>query len=182
MLTGVRALLIRVCLHRRASPLVEAAKNSTRDGVRALSRKGRRQRRCRTGPRRCTGRAIATIVESADALLRGRRQRERRQRSGRDAALDRQLNGSAAMVRRLLQAGANPNGAPAWRDAADGRLAFGKPEVVEQLLAKGRQRQRTRARGQTALMWAVAQNHPTSSRCCSRTAPTCTPDRTSGAR
>src|SRR6185503_12422362 len=36
----------------------------------------------------------------------------------------------------------------------------GSTEVVEQLLAKGANVNARAARGQTALMWAVAQNHP----------------------
>src|SRR6266581_9256796 len=65
------------------------------------------------------------------------------------------------MVRRLLEAGANPNAAllagetPVMVAARSGYAA-----VVEQLIAKGANVNARGARGQTALMWAVAQRHP----------------------
>ena len=64
-------------------------------------------------------------------------------------------NGSAAMVRKLLEAGANRTRRSGQRDTADGcpvRLAG----IVEQLLARDANVARG-ATGQTALMWAVAQ-------------------------
>jgi ankyrin repeat protein len=69
-------------------------------------------------------------------------------------------NGSEAMVRRLLAAGANPNakllvGETPLMNAA----RVGNSGVVEQLLAKGADPNARAARGQTALMWAVAQEH-----------------------
>ena len=71
------------------------------------------------------------------------------------------LNGSAAMVRRLLEAGANPNAALlAGETPLMVASRSGNPAVVEQLLAKGANVNARGARGQTALMWAVAQKHP----------------------
>ena len=44
---------------------------------------------------------------------------------------------------------------PSWS-----RSRSGNPDIVEQLLAKGANVNARAARGQTALMWAVAQKHP----------------------
>ena len=65
------------------------------------------------------------------------------------------------MVRRLLEAGANPNLA-----LLSGETPLmvasrsGYPDVVELLLAKGANTNAHGTRGQTALMWAVSQQHP----------------------
>ncbi len=64
------------------------------------------------------------------------------------------------MVRRLLQAGANPNLALlSGETPVMVASRAGNPDVVEQLLAKGANVNARAARGQTALMWAVAQKH-----------------------
>jgi ankyrin repeat protein len=71
------------------------------------------------------------------------------------------LNGSDAMVARLLKAGANPNIAlvsgetPLMVASRSGSAA-----IVEQLLVKGARVNAKATRGQTALMWAAAQKHP----------------------
>ena len=70
-------------------------------------------------------------------------------------------NGSAAMVKALLQAGANPNLALLLGETPLMVAArSGNADVVEQLIAKGAEVNARAARGQTALMWAVAQQHP----------------------
>ena len=72
------------------------------------------------------------------------------------------MNGSAAMVARLLAAGADANAAlmmgetPLMAAARGGHL-----EAVERLLARGADvNAAEQERQQTALMWAVAQQHP----------------------
>ena len=71
-------------------------------------------------------------------------------------------NGSAAMVKRLLEAGANPNLAllagetPLMVAARSADI----PKSSKQLLAKGGNPNAHGTRGQTALMWAVSQQHP----------------------
>src|SRR4029434_309752 len=71
------------------------------------------------------------------------------------------LNRSAAMVRRLLQAGANPNAALLLGETPLMVAArSGNAEVVQQLLTRGANVNARAARGQTALMWAAAQKHP----------------------
>ena len=68
------------------------------------------------------------------------------------------LNGSPAMVERLLKAGANPNAgreSPVLAAARSGNV-----EVMKLLLAHGGDANaKEPARGQTALMWAVAEKH-----------------------
>ena len=64
------------------------------------------------------------------------------------------------MVRRLLQAGANPNAALLLGETPVMVASrSGNPDVVEQLLREGAKVNARAARGQTALMWAVAQKH-----------------------
>ncbi|HWF11853.1 MAG TPA: ankyrin repeat domain-containing protein, partial [Bryobacteraceae bacterium] len=70
-------------------------------------------------------------------------------------------NGSSAMVKRLLEAGANPNLALLSGETSLMVAArSGYPDVVEQLLNKGANPNAHGTRGQTALMWAVSQKHP----------------------
>src|SRR5262245_43251691 len=65
------------------------------------------------------------------------------------------------MVRRLLQAGADPNLAlTAGETALMAASRSGNAEAVELLAAKGARVNTSATRGQTALMWAVAQQHP----------------------
>ena len=65
------------------------------------------------------------------------------------------------MVKRLLDAGANPNLALlAGETPVMVAARAGHPQVVELLLTKGANPNAHGARGQTALMWAVSQHHP----------------------
>ena len=67
-------------------------------------------------------------------------------------------NGSAGMVERLLKAGANPNEGRELPVMAAARS--GNVEVMKLLLARGGDpNAKEPARGQTALMWAVAERH-----------------------
>jgi ankyrin repeat protein len=65
------------------------------------------------------------------------------------------------MVRRLLQAGANPNAALLLGETPLMVASrSGNADVAGQLLMRGANVNARAARGQTALMWAVAQKHP----------------------
>ena len=70
-------------------------------------------------------------------------------------------NGSAAMVERLLARGADPNRAlPTGVTPLMSCARTGSVDAVEGLLAHGaRVNERETVRGQTALMWAVAERH-----------------------
>jgi ankyrin repeat protein len=71
------------------------------------------------------------------------------------------MNGSAAMVRTLLQAGADPNLALLLGETPlMAASRSGNPDVAAQLLDKGAKPNTRGARGQTALMWAVSEQHP----------------------
>ena len=70
-------------------------------------------------------------------------------------------NGSAAVLEALLKAGANPNDASAEGETVLMAAArSGSPAAVRALLNAGAQVNATEAwRGETALMWAAAENH-----------------------
>ena len=69
------------------------------------------------------------------------------------------INQSAAMVEKLLKSGADPNGAPTPVIMTAART--GNVETVKSLLAHGADvNAKESPRGQTALMWAVAEKHP----------------------
>lgn len=71
-------------------------------------------------------------------------------------------NGSAQMTRILLEVGADPNAALLSGETLVMTAAHsGSAAVIEQLLAAGADvNTAEQGRGQTALMWAVAQRHP----------------------
>ena len=71
------------------------------------------------------------------------------------------LNGSAAMVERLLAHGANANRAlPTGVTPLMTCARTGNPDAVRRLLARGADvHAKESVRGQTALMWAVAERH-----------------------
>ena len=72
------------------------------------------------------------------------------------------LNGNAAMLRRLLDAGADPDTAtPGGETALMTAARTGNVDAVTLLLdRKANVNAKDTARAQTALMWAVTENHP----------------------
>ena len=70
-------------------------------------------------------------------------------------------NGGSEMVKRLLQAGADPTVAPAGEPVLMTAARAGNADAVSALIAGGAKVDATdSARGQTALMWAIAHSHP----------------------
>ena len=70
-------------------------------------------------------------------------------------------NQNAAMVEKLLKAGADPNGVPTGTPALMVAARTGNVDTVKSLLAHGADANaKENSRGQTALMWAVAEKHP----------------------
>lgn len=70
-------------------------------------------------------------------------------------------NQSATMVEKLLKAGADPNGVPSGTPVLMMAARTGNVDIVKSLLAHGADANaKESARGQTALMWAVAEKHP----------------------
>ena len=70
------------------------------------------------------------------------------------------VNGNAAVIDRLLKAGADPNAALAEGETALMTAArTGKLAAVKAAAGPWRGRQRGHAQGQTALMWAAAENN-----------------------
>ena len=72
------------------------------------------------------------------------------------------LNGSAAMIARLLDAGLDPNAAlsPDGDTALMMAARTGRPDAIRALLARGAEVNRAETwGGTTALMWAVAEHH-----------------------
>ncbi len=165
--------------------LVDAAKNGDRDALRALLQKGASVNAAEPdGTTALHWASYRDDVEAAGLLIRAGAKVNAANDLGATPLWTASLNGSEAMVRQLLAAGANPErGAPRRRNAADGRLALRQARRRRAVDREGRQRQRARrAQPDGADVGGVAEASRMSSRCCSRTAPTCTPDRTPGAR
>src|SRR5687768_2196546 len=72
------------------------------------------------------------------------------------------LNGDSAIIRRLLDAGANPNAAtPGGETALMTAARVGRVDAVKMFLDRGAAVDaKTSPRQQTALAWAVTENHP----------------------
>ncbi len=71
------------------------------------------------------------------------------------------MNGDAAMIRKLLDAGVDPNSAnPGGETALMTAARTGKMDAVKLLLDRGaKANAKDDVHGQTALMWAVLENH-----------------------
>jgi len=143
-------------------PVIDAARNGDRDGLRVLLQKGANANAAEAdGSTALHWASYRDDVESAGLLIRAGAKINTANDLGVTPLWTASQNGSEVMVRRLLDAGANPNAAllagetPVMVAARSGYAA-----VVEQLIAMGANVNARGARSQTALMWAVAQKHP----------------------
>ncbi len=143
-------------------PLIDAAKNVDRDGVRSLLKQGVNVNATEAdGTTALHWASYRDDLESADLLLRAGADVNARNDLGATPLWAASQNGSEPMVRRLLEAGANPNASLLLGETPVMVAArSGAPAIVELLAAKGANVNARGARGQTALMWAVAQKHP----------------------
>jgi ankyrin repeat protein len=142
--------------------LLDAARNSDKDALRALIQKGAGVNATEAdGTTALHWASYRDDLESADLLIRAGARVNAATDLGVTPLWNASLNGSEAMVRRLLAAGANPNAALlAGETPLMVAARSGNPLVVEQLLAKGANVNAHGARSQTALMWATSQKHP----------------------
>jgi ankyrin repeat protein len=160
MVAGLAVFLVRADAGRPA--LVDAARNSDRDTLRALLQKKVNVNAAEAdGATALHWASYRDDVKSAGLLIRAGANVNAANDLGVTPLWTASQNGSAAMVRRLLEAGANPNAALlAGETPLMVAARSGYPDVVELLLAKRANANAHGARGQTALMWAVAQKHP----------------------
>jgi ankyrin repeat protein len=100
--------------------------------------------------------------DTADLLLRAKAQANAKNELGATPLWLACMNGSASMVARLLKAGADPNSSlPTGETPVMTVSRTGNLEAVSALLTAGANvNARESVRGQTALMWAVGQQHP----------------------
>ena len=100
-------------------------------------------------------------LETADLLIRAGANAKAANRFGATPLSLASTNGSAAMIEKLLQAGADANSVVS--ESGDTALMLaartGKPEAVAMLLNHGADVNRTNAQGQTALMWAASEKN-----------------------
>jgi len=142
-------------------PLVVAAKQGDRDGLRALLRKGDINAPEADGTTALHWASYRDDLESAELLVRAGARVNAANDLGATPLWTASQNGSEAMVRLLLAAGADANAALlAGETPVMVAARAGKPRVVERLIAGGANVNARASRHQTALMWAVAQKHP----------------------
>src|SRR5437879_1203411 len=140
--------------------LVDAAKNRDREAVRSLLK----QHVDVNTPQADGATALAWAAhwddtETVDLLIRAGANVNAANSYGVTPLSLACINQSAAMVEKLLKSGADPNGAPTPVIMTAART--GNVETVKSLLAHGADvNAKESPRGQTALMWAVAEKHP----------------------
>lgn len=143
--------------------VAQAAKDQDRAAVRSLlAQKAGVNARQPDGATALHWAAHWDDLETAELLLRAGADVNAANDTGASPLWLASSNGNAAMVEKLLQAGANPNATlhfgetPLLAAAGDGST-----EVVKLLLAAGADvNAKETQRGQTALMWAVAEKRP----------------------
>jgi len=144
--------------------LVDAAKNRDHEAVRSLLK----QHVDVNTPQADGATALAWAahwddMETADLLIRAGANVNAANSYGVTPLSLACTNQNAAMVEKFLKAGADPNGAPTGTPVLMTAARTGDVDTVKSLLAHGANvNAKETARGQTALMWAVAEKHRTS--------------------
>ena len=152
-----------VAAEARGLPLVEAARAADADTVRTLLERGVDVDVAETdGTTALHWAAYRGDVETARLLLEAGAEAEAANRYGVTPLTLAAGRGNAPIVEALLDAGADPNATlPEGETVLMTAARTGDVDVLRLLLARGADlRARESWRGQTALHWAAAENHP----------------------
>src|SRR5437867_7110078 len=146
-----------------ASDIADAAMNRNRDAVRALVQKKVDVNAPQLDGTTALHWAVrADDLETADLLIRAGANVAAENREGIMPMQLAALNGSAAMIEKLIKAGANSNAALSKFGDTALMLAArtGKTDAIKMLLDNGAQVNAVETwGGTTALMWAVSERH-----------------------
>src|SRR5262245_49627890 len=143
--------------------VVEAVKNLDRATVRALLQKGADANATESDGTTALHWAVSRDdLQTVELLLGAGANVKAVNRYGVNPLLIASNSASAPVVARLLKAGADPNSAlPEGETALMAAARAGKADVIKLLAAAGANiNSRESWHGQTALMWAAAENHP----------------------
>src|SRR6516164_7887798 len=158
------ALLLAAGLFAAGSDVADAAMKGNREAVRSLlDRKADVNAPQLDGTTALHWAVEADDLDLADLLIRRGANVSAPNRDGATPLLLASVNGKAAMIEKLLQAGADPNAALSrYRDTALMLAArTGNTDAIKVLLDHGAQVNKQETWGGTsALMWAVSERHP----------------------
>jgi ankyrin repeat protein len=160
----VAMLLPISLLGAAASDVADAVMNGNKAAVRALLQQKTNVNAAQVDGTTALHWAVqANDLETADLLIRAGAKVSAANREGATPLMLASVNGNAAMLQRLIQAGADPNAAlTKFGDTALMMTArTGKTDAVKALLDHAAQvNAKETWGGTTALMWAVSERHP----------------------